>query len=103
MYIDITDPQTIFATADPAGVNNREYFQKANITNMTPIFYDYNAIPQPSDRDTYPYPTMTKVVIEFNDGRKLDFECQSVVNQPTWNGGTQADLNQAIDDIAASL
>jgi hypothetical protein len=32
-------------------------------------------------------------------GSFLDFDIQEVVNQPTWVGGTQAQLNTAITDI----
>lgn len=101
MYVDITDPLFIKVTADPAGVNNVETLIKANIINITPVF---QIIPLEHPlQQVYEFPTMTKVVIEFNDGKKFDMELQKVTNQPAWNLGTQAALNQAITDIQASL
>ena len=58
--------------------------RKSRITKVAPVFMA-NALCR----------------IYFGDdmGSFLDFDIQEVVNQPTWVGGTQTQLNTAINDI----
>lgn len=56
-----------------------------------------------SFRETYPYPRMTRIVMDLFDGQKLDWELQSISNQPTWSGGSLASLNTALAAINALL
>jgi hypothetical protein len=51
----------------------------------------------------YPYPTMTILQIEMNDGSKMAIELQDVSNQVTWSTGTLAGLQAAITAINAFL
>jgi len=51
----------------------------------------------------YPFLTKTIVVLRYTDGPSYAFDIQTVKNQPTWQGGTQAELKIAVDDIAAWL
>jgi hypothetical protein len=65
---------------------------------------DGDPIPMSFDGEwTYPYPTMTVVSITMADQSKTELELQECTNQLTWNGGTFADLQQAISDINAWL
>lgn len=51
----------------------------------------------------YRFPSITLLNIDMADGSNFVVELQEVTNQPTWNGGTLADQQQAIDDINAWL
>jgi hypothetical protein len=105
--VDITsNPDTIIVTAEPVASNVPESFPIAHILQVTPVFYDYQATTDPakdSQQATYPYPTKTVLVIESHDDKKLSLELQSITNQPTWSGGTLADLQQAASDINTLL
>lgn len=52
---------------------------------------------------TYHYKQITMICITMNDGSEQLIELQDVANQPTWNTGTLAALNQAVSDINAWL
>jgi hypothetical protein len=56
-----------------------------------------------SFRETYPYPTMTIIVLELVNSVKVELELQSITNQPTWSGGTLVDLQTAAAAIGALL
>lgn len=90
--IKITPPNSIPRT-----------IQKSNIKNVDGNFFDFTAAGQLPHRETYTYPTITKVTISMSDGTVEEFECQDVTNQATWSGGTLVDLQQAVADITASL
>lgn len=51
----------------------------------------------------YPYPTMTILQIEMNDGSKVSIELQDVSNQSAWSDGTLAGLQAAEADVNAFL
>lgn len=51
----------------------------------------------------YPYPVMTIINITMADQSRLELELQECTNQPTWDGGTLADLNTAVAAINAWL
>lgn len=54
-------------------------------------------------QETYPYPRMTRLIIEYNDGKKTDWELQSITNQPTWSLGTPTALAVAEAAISALI
>lgn len=81
---------------DNAG-NNVLHIQKSQVVNVTGVF-----TPVPNT-ENYPFANVTEVSLALAHGGEQKFELQRVTNQPTWNGGSQADLNQAISDIQAAL
>ena len=48
---------------------------------------------------SYKYPTVTKLRLGMMDGTAIDIELQDVLNQATWNTGTNGALDTAIADI----
>jgi len=56
-----------------------------------------------SFRETYPYKRMTRIVMDLHDGLKLEWELQSITNQPTWSTGDMAGLTAALNAINALL
>lgn len=52
---------------------------------------------------TYPFPTMTIIEVLMHDGRRFNIELQEITNQATWNLGTLAAQQAAINDINAWL
>jgi len=105
--VDIaSNPSVIKVTANPTATNVAEAFPVANISQVTPIFYDYTlaeTATKDTQQATYPYPRKTVLVLETIDGKKLSLELQSITNQPTWNLGTQAALQTAAAAINALL
>lgn len=49
----------------------------------------------------YLYPTKTQVMLKQNDGPTYTFDIQGVKNQASWQGGTQAKLKKAVEDISS--
>ncbi len=99
MVVDITNP--LYIKVSKNGTDNIETLIKKNIVNITPNFA---VVPLEHPlQQVYPYPTITKITIEFTDGVKFDMELQDVTNHATWSTGTQAGVNQAVTDIQASL
>lgn len=46
----------------------------------------------------------TRICLKSESGMvKVDFECDKIINQPTWNGRTKATLQAAVSDIAGWL
>jgi hypothetical protein len=95
------DPQTsadpvILVAKDAAYANILDSIVKANIVRVGSAY-------NPNPGAAYPYPTLTRLTITMNDGSEFNVELQNVVDQVTWNLGTQAALNTAITDINASL
>jgi hypothetical protein len=70
--------------------------RKTRITKVAPVFVANLAA---LGTQTYPYPNQCRIFLGDDMGSFLDFDIQEVVNQPTWVGGTQAQLNTAITDI----
>jgi len=108
--IDIaTNPSVIIFTAEPIATNLPSAIPIASISDIQGIFFDYSTVEANESGDqfkeTYPFPTMTQIIIETMDGEstRQKFELQSCTNQATWNGGTQADLQQALTDLIALL
>lgn len=106
--VDIaTNPSTLIQTANPAASNAANTIQVNQIIAVTPIFYDYSVAGTSADagdlKNTYPYPTMTKLLIDLRDGTHLVWELQSITNQPTWNTGTLAALKVAATAINTLL
>jgi len=48
---------------------------------------------------TYQFATITKVRIDLVDGTGINIELQKITNQPTWSTGTNAGVEQAIQDL----
>jgi hypothetical protein len=105
--VDIaSNPSVIKVTANPTATNVAEAFPVANISQVTPIFYDYTlaeAATKDTQQATYPYPTKTVLILETIDGKKLSLELQSITNQAAWSLGTQAALQAAAAAINALL
>lgn len=74
-----------------------EYLPKEGLS-VSPIFSGIGGL-------NYPYATKTIVVLRYRNGsgESYSFDIQGVKNQATWQGGTQAKLKIALDDIAAWL
>lgn len=85
---------------DDAG-NNITDILKTSVASVASTFVP--ASPVGEDARVYPYPTITQVCLQLDNGGTQRFECQDVTNQPGWSGGAQADVNQAQDDIQAFL
>ena len=51
----------------------------------------------------YPFPTMTVIQVQMNDGSRMNIELQNVDNHSDWNDGSLAALQKAIADINAWL
>lgn len=84
-------------TPEDVAFNATELIPKDHIAGVFPMTFEQRQV---GNADwTYPYNTITRVTIYLRNGRKLECELQSINNQPTWNGGTLADLQQAIADI----
>ena len=46
----------------------------------------------------------TRITLKSESGEtKVDFECDKIINQTTWNGRTKAALQVAVSDIAGWL
>lgn len=112
--IDIaSNPSVIIITAEPIANNISEIIPVAHIRQVTPVYFDYTATEDFASgpakdtstqfAETYPYPTMTRMIIETFDEGKFDIECQSVTNQAAWSTGLKTGLAQAIADINALL
>lgn len=106
--VDITsNPSVIKVTAEPIASNIAEAFPIANIVQVTPVYYDFSTAENNSQgnlfREGYPYPKMTKLIIESLGGKKLDIECQSITNQSTWSTGLKTGLIAAAAAINALL
>ena len=106
--VDITTNQKVISiTAEPIASNVAEIIPVAHIRQMTPIFFDYSTVEANGSGDqfkeTYPYPTMTRLIIETFDEGKFDIELQNVTNQSGWSTGLQSGLAQAIADISALI
>lgn len=106
--VDITtNPSTIRQTAEPIASNAVNTIPVDKIVSVTPIFFDYTLVENNDSgtqfKETYPYPRMTKLVMELMDGSKLEWELQSITNQATWNLGTFAALQTAAAAINALL
>lgn len=100
IWIDIaTDPQLIIVyRTNPANPNPDvvEVIRKAEVITVEKLFV-------PNIRPSY-YQYPTKTVLYIKHGPNIsEYELQNVVNQPTWNTGTQNAANQAVLDIAATL
>ena len=52
---------------------------------------------------TYRFPVVTKIRFDMADGTSFSVEMQEVENQATWNLGTKAALNVALDDLQTFL
>lgn len=70
--------------------------RKTRITKVAPVFI---ANVKNLGTQTYPYLNQCRIFLGDDMGSFLDFDIQEVVNQPTWVGGTQTQLNTAINDI----
>jgi hypothetical protein len=102
-YIDITGPNTILIDTDPAFTSqNLEVIRKDSIIHVGGVF-NQKPVTATQEEWGYPTPTMTRLTLQLHEGLRFEMELQDVANQPTWDGGTAADLNQAIADINASL
>ena len=69
---------------------------KANVLSITSSF-----IAAPAS--TYEFDTVTKIRFNLVDGSNFNVEAQKILNQPTWNDGTQGALNTAIGDLNTIL
>ena len=49
----------------------------------------------------YKYDNRCSVKITLQDDSAINFDAQDVSNQSNWNDGSEADLNQAVDDIGS--
>ena len=84
-------------TAEEVALNSSELIPKSNISGVFPMKFQQRQV---GNTDwTYPYDTITRITVYLRNGRKLEFELQSITNQSGWSGGTLSDLNQAISDI----
>lgn len=106
--VDITtNPNAIIVTPEPIASFVPEGIPVRNIVSVGSVFFDYSTVEANDSGDqfkeTYPYPTMTKLVLELINDIKVEFELQSITNQATWSNGTIADLQQAVTDINALL
>jgi hypothetical protein len=98
------NPQTtadvaILVAMDSGFTNVLQAILKKTIASVHPVF---NATPG----DAYPYRTLTQLVIETNSPvghSTFTVELQNVQNQATWNLGTLAAANPAVNDILASI
>lgn len=93
---------TIKVEPDPVGSFTPTILANSNITGVNGVFNQKPLTAQPGEW-AYKYNTMTILEIHIDDGRVERLELQEVSNQPTWNLGTQAALNQAVADIQAVL
>lgn len=102
-YITLGTTSFEITAGDPAE-NATELIPKSKIVTVTPVPYQERGV---DNTDwTYPYDSITIIRLTIRAGktyRFLDFELQSVQDQPTWSGGTLADLQTAIADINAWL
>lgn len=106
--VDIaTNPSVLIITAEPVASNAKSTIPLATVKSVTPIFYDYATAENNNSgtefKATYPYPTMTRLIFEFEGGIKLDWELQNISNQVTWSDGTLTALKTAADAINALL
>lgn len=69
---------------------------KANVVSITGILIA-------SPASTYEFDTVTKVRFELTNDKSFDIELQKVLNQNTWNTGTQGALNTALGDLNTIL
>lgn len=104
--VDITsNPGTIIVTAEPVASNVPETLVLANIEQVTPVFFNYTLVEANNTgtefKETYPYPTMTRLVIEMISGKKMDWELQNITNQATWSTGLKTGLVAAANSINA--
>jgi hypothetical protein len=92
-------------TGDLTGVNNIEAINKKDILGVFPCTIQTKPAPPDDQYWIYPFNKMTILTISFRSEyrKELQVELQQVSNQPTWNLGTQAALNQAASDISAFL
>jgi len=93
------DTGVLTLVRDVAASNSRELIAKRNIITVMPTKFQSKADYTETPPWLYRYDTMTIITIYLRDGSKLSIELQDLSNQPTWNGGTLADMNQAISDI----
>lgn len=106
--IDIaSNPSVIKVTAEPIASNIAETFPIADIVQVTPVYYDFATAESNHQgdyfREGYPYPKMTKLIIESLGDKRLVIECQSITNQPTWSTGLKTGLVAAAAAINALL
>lgn len=87
---------------DPIVNNIPEYIAGIDIRHVSGTF---NQKPLTATEGEWPYryDTMTVLQIELTSGRYFTIELQEVSNQATWNLGTMAALQQAINDISALI
>jgi hypothetical protein len=92
-------------TRKPVASNNTELIPKAAISAVYPVKINSKASWSSDDQAKWPYrfPVMTIICLELVDGSRQELELQEVENQATWNLGTLAAQQQAIDDINAWL
>lgn len=93
IYIDITSkPQQIGISRDNV---NFDWINKKDLS----VIQGFN--PNPNSPKNYRYPTRCTITLKDTSGNtQMEFECQDVLNQSSWSGGTQSDLNQAASDLA---
>ena len=90
-------------TKDPVVNHVADLIPKSHIVEVTGVFNQRPLTAQPEEWG-YAYPTMTMLILKMADGREdVRFELQKASNQPTWNTGSLAALQQAISDINAWL
>lgn len=89
-------------TPEPIASFPTEIITKHEIVSVNPV---YNAKPVVNDENEwiYPFDKMTIINVELSNQRRLELELQLCTNQPTWSGGTLADLNTAVAAINAWL
>lgn len=95
--VEATSATPYIQIQDNASSNIIHSISKSNIQNVS---FTYSANPG----SAYGYPTMTILSIDMV-GSDNDFkvELQNVTNKATWNTGTQAAAQQAVNDILTSL
>jgi hypothetical protein len=80
-------------TVEPSAGNSKELIHKTHVTGVFPLRYGITVL-------------TNFIRIYFREGktaRYIDVDLSKVTNQPTWSGGTKADLDQALTDINAWL
>lgn len=98
MYIDNGPSQGFPASVIVTSGDGIQWssIRKSRITKVAPVFM---ANAQNTGTQTYPYLNLCRIYFGDDMGSFFDFDIQEVVNQPTWVGGTQTELNTAINDI----
>lgn len=91
-------------TPEPIASNAKELLPKDQIMGVYPIKRNVKpSAPENAAWWIYPYASMTVIEVVLDDGRRFNIELQDITNQATWNLGTLAAQQAAINDINAWL